>query len=151
MERELMQQFITASLRFKKVDFGELSQECVHIGELVVMDTVYSNASRQCTKLDLADIQRRLHISKPAVSQILNSLERKGCIVRRIDPADRRKITVALAPKGYELLKTSEATYNRVLAEVVGRLGTENVRQLVQLLDQLAEVVDELKQQEPEE
>ena len=50
--------------------------------------------------LDVPDIQAILHISRPAVSYILNSLEKKDYIFRKISPDDRRKIAITATDAG---------------------------------------------------
>lgn len=85
-------------------------------------------------------MQERLRISKPAVSYILNTLEKKNYITRTIDPKDRRKISISTTAEGqaaaqYSMEKCEEA-WEKLLLE----FGEDNMEQLVQLLNRLNEL-----------
>lgn len=46
-----------------------------------------------------------LGVTKGTVSQTLNALERKGLVVRKSDPSDKRQVRIDLTAKGARLLK----------------------------------------------
>ena len=148
MDRALREAFISASLRFRKVDFCLAPQAGFHFGELVVLSTVTASGYTAGGRLNVTEIQQRLHVSKPAVSQILNSLEKKGCITRRIDPSDRRKIAVAATPKGDALLKQTNAGYEDAMCELFSRFGEENTKNLAELLNRFADVYEQIKMEQ---
>ena len=50
-------------------------------------------------------------ISKPGISQILNSLENKELIRREIDKRDRRAIAVSLTPKGESVIQDAHKIF----------------------------------------
>jgi len=59
-----------------------------------------------------AELARRLGITKPACTASVDQLVAAGLIVRRRSPTDRRRVVLALTPKG-----------RRVLAEVGRKVG----------------------------
>ena len=88
--------------------------------------------------------RKKLHISKPAISYILNALEKKNYITREIDPKDRRKVSISATPEGKAAAERSMAHYNELWGEILSRFGEENMRQLIELiacLDELYESV----------
>lgn len=82
-------------------------------------------------------IQEQLLISKPAVSYILNSLEKKNYITRKIDLCDRRKISISITDEGRAAADQSMKKYYGIWAEIVRRFGENNMRQLIELLTDL--------------
>ena len=94
--------------------------------------------------LDVPKMQEKLQISKPAVSYILNALEKKNYIVREIDPKDRRKITITTTPEGEAAAERSLERYDSIWSDILLHFGEENMRQLLDLLSELNDLYDSL-------
>ncbi len=93
-------------------------------------------------EVNVSDIQGTGQMTMPAVSQMLNNLERKGLIVRGISSADRRKITVSLTEDGKEYLRTAKKHADMILSEAVATFGEERTRQLIELSTQFSGVLE---------
>ena len=96
MSDELREQFFTSILHFRKLE-SALSSECeMQMNEMVILHNIAGTCCSECPcmNLDVPKMQKKLHISKPAISYILNALEKKNYITREIDPKDRRKVWV---------------------------------------------------------
>ena len=81
MEPSLIEQFITSMSRLKKLE-SVFSSECeMQINEMAILYHI-TTLCNECpdVHLNVPMIQEQLMISKPAVSYILNSLEKKMCI-----------------------------------------------------------------------
>src|SRR5579883_2589784 len=68
---------------------------------------------RRCAKsgpdaTKVSDLSKLLHITAPAVTQMLNSLEANGLVERQNDPSDRRSVLLTLTEKGEAV--TQQAT-----------------------------------------
>lgn len=61
--------------------------------------------------LPIRTLVERNNLSGSRLTRILDSLEKKGYLVRSIDPTDRRVITVTLSKKGIELSTKLEENY----------------------------------------
>lgn len=145
MKDHLKEQFISAMLRFKKVDMT-FPVECeIQIVEMMIMQSIADCCLYNNNNIDVIKLQKRLHISKPAVSQTLNTLERKGYIIREIDPNDRRKIAVATTPKGLASFTQSKTCFDGTLRQVVERFGEDNMVELIKQLNRLSEIYADLK------
>lgn len=138
MDGNLKEQLIRVMLRFKKLGMTFPLGFDIRMGELFVMNGIAGNTS-------CSDIQSNLYITKPAVSQILNTLEKKGYVNREIDKSDRRKISVTLTPQGQEILKETKKYADMTLGTTISRFGEENTRQLISLLTQLVDISEEIK------
>lgn len=145
MEDHLKEQFISAMLRFKKVDMTFPTECEIQIVEMMIMQSIADCCLYNNNNLDVITLQKRLHISKPAVSQTLNTLEKKGYIVREIDSCDRRKIAIAITPTGLSCFKQSKHCFEGTLTKVVERFGKDNMLELIQHLNRLSEIYTDLK------
>jgi DNA-binding MarR family transcriptional regulator len=75
----------------------------------------------------LGELIRELRISKQAAGQLVDTLVNRGYLDRRTDPEDRRKLTVTLTERGKAAAATQAAVRERIDAELLRRVGRENV------------------------
>lgn len=127
-------------IRFKRVDSCINNGKGLQMSELAVM----GKAAKGCANggMCVGDITETMHISKPAVSQILNNLERRELITRAIDKKDRRKITVNLTPAGRAALHEAMTCLNEMMDDVLNSFGSENTKTLVALLNELMDIFE---------
>lgn len=82
---------------------------------------------------------QRMGLSKQAVQQLVDDLEREGIVERRADPEDRRGKIVVFTDKGLE----AQADANRIKREVEAafrdKLGAQDFAKLDELLRRLAD------------
>jgi len=83
----------------------------------------------------------RLTLGKPTVSAAVESLTKRGLIVREDVAEDRRATTLTLTPAGEEALATVDREMLGYLDELLGR--TENPAQVLDSLGQLGKAFDE--------
>lgn len=153
MSDELKEQFFTSILHFRKLE-SALAGECeMQMNEMVILHTITGTCCRECPSmnLDVPKIQEKLHISKPAVSYILNALEKKNYITREIDLKDRRKVSISATPEGTAAAERSLARCDEIWGEILSQFGEENVRQLIRLLRCLDGLYDSAQKEPPAE
>lgn len=93
-------------------------------------------------------ISTEMLMSRPAASQMLNSLEDKGLIERIITKSDRRVVYVNLTERGEKVLKEAFMEMNVVMDKVIEKLGTEDTTVLTKLLDKLCNILEEINNSE---
>ena len=98
--------------------------------------------------LDVPKMQKKLNISKPAISYILNTLEKKKYITREIDPKDRRKVSISATPEGKAAAEQSKKKFDELWYELLTRFGEDNMRQLIGLMGELDKLYMTLNQKE---
>ncbi|MFF4586797.1 MarR family winged helix-turn-helix transcriptional regulator [Streptomyces sp. NPDC001388] len=84
-----------------------------------------------------ADLVRRLGFDAKDVVLLLNHLEEVGLAVRGPGPHDRRKNAVRVTPAGVRILERCAERVERANAELLAPLGTEERRQLTELLSRV--------------
>jgi DNA-binding MarR family transcriptional regulator len=88
-------------------------------------------------------IKNELSVTKPAVSQMIASLEKKGFLTREINKENRRCIILSLTEKGTTFIeKTQEKTEKR-LAEIISRFGENETRELITLINRFLSITEE--------
>lgn len=88
----------------------------------------------------LADIIKTMGISKQAAGQLVDTLVVRGYLDRAPDPADRRRMTVALTERGALAAATGRAAAERVDAALGARVGPEAVAHTRATLAALADL-----------
>ena len=132
MSSELREQFFASIVHFRKLE-SALSSECeMQMNEMVILQSIAGTCCRECPKM-----QKKLNISKPAISYILNTLEKKKYITREIDTKDRRKVSISATPEGKAAAEKSKKKYDEIWDEILTRFGEDNMRQLLQLMHDL--------------
>ncbi|MNO42332.1 Transcriptional repressor MprA [compost metagenome] len=86
-----------------------------------------------------------LQISRPTATQMVNSLEEKGYVVRTTSDTDRRVVYIGLTNKGEQIYDTQMATYSGILNEVTEKVGKKEIDQLIFLCDRFQEAVHEVR------
>ena len=142
MSSELREQFFTSIVHFRKLE-SALSSECeMQMNEMVILQSIAGTCCQECPcmNLDVPKMQKKLNISKPAISYILNTLEKKKYITREIDPKDRRKVSISATPDGNAAAVESKKNYDEIWDEILSRFGEDNMRQLLDLMRGLDEL-----------
>ncbi|HEV2498401.1 MAG TPA: MarR family transcriptional regulator [Terriglobia bacterium] len=89
--------------------------------------------------IPLGQLIEELRISKQAAGQLVDTLVARGYLERAADPEDRRKLTVSLTERGRDAAAIQAAAREKIDAELVTRVGQENVngarRTLAALVD----------------
>lgn len=144
MDYNCKDKYLSSMIRFKKAGM-RFPVECdIQWSELLIMEKICCDYSVEPTCLNVSEIHENLCISKPAVSQTLNNLEKKGFIVREIDANDRRKISVRATTEGLEVLQRSATNYDEKIESLFEQFGREDMETLLRLLNRLADIMDDL-------
>lgn len=89
--------------------------------------------------IPLGQLIEELRISKQAAGQLVDTLVARGYLERAADPEDRRKLTVSLTERGRDAAAIQAAAREKIDAELVTRVGQENIngarRTLAALVD----------------
>ena len=101
-----------------------------------VLARVYGDSSAS------ADFARDLSISKQAVSQLIDTMVMRGYLARTPDTEDRRRMVLALTPRGEEAATAGWRAASEADAELASRLSPEGVAALRAGLITLCQMAD---------
>jgi DNA-binding MarR family transcriptional regulator len=92
--------------------------------------------------LRVGEIANRLAIHQTTASNLLDSLERRGYVVKTRDREDQRVVKLALSEQGAELLLRAPAPARGLLTEALCKLESQNLMKLNEGLQALLECID---------
>jgi DNA-binding MarR family transcriptional regulator len=78
----------------------------------------------------LGQLVRELRISKQAAGQLVDTLVARGYLERAVDPADRRRLTIALTERGRAAAAVQTTARERVDRDLTARIGAEDVERM---------------------
>lgn len=80
------------------------------------------------------ELSRKMGVSKPIVSRLINHLYAKGVIEKIISNHDKRSYCLKLSEKGHDTLKSAYLYYNEPLKLLEDNLGSDQFKILFQLI-----------------
>jgi DNA-binding MarR family transcriptional regulator len=96
-------------------------------------------------EIPLDQLLRGMRLSKQAAGQLVDTLVLRGYLERTPDPLDRSKLIVALSERGRAAVEVQRAAREKIDAELLARVGEENVERTRQTLAALIDLGDELQ------
>lgn len=136
---ELAQQFLYDSYLFRKQSQQKKIDENMQGEPFAALYVL-----RQGGSVSPSEISTVMNISSARVAAVLNSLEHKELITRKIDSSDRRKILINLTEKGRAL---AEERYQKAVnstARLLKMLGEDDAKELVRITKRLAELAPKI-------
>ncbi len=127
-----------ANYRGKKIREAGLS-----FHNLIIMNHLFINPN--ANQSDLADL---MSVSKPTVSSIVDTLVRKGLVVRNVPDSDRRKTTLNLTAAGVDLVKSIRDEAVSSFSKILERLSDVEVENLNSIMRKIKTYLQEVKNEE---
>ena len=112
-------------------------------GELPVLLYLLEERDGACA----GDISENFGVNTLRVASILNSLCKKGYVVRVTDPKDRRKIQVFVTEKGRTFATERRDEAVRNLSELLRLLGEQDALEHVRIMKRVAELSEQIAEQ----
>lgn len=129
----------------KKVIKPCCSEECrglthTHIQILVMLEEIGT--------LPVSDIGRRMSISKPNMTPLIDRLISENMVERLPHPSDRRVINIALTTEGKEFLKIQKHKIVRSLKDNLSSLPEEDIELLHDSLENVIKIMSKVSDKE---
>jgi DNA-binding MarR family transcriptional regulator len=124
----------------------------VPFSEFAMLMHIYrlSKADSSQTGVRVARIKDQTHISLPAVSQQLKSLEQKGLIVRNTKKEDRRITLVSLTPSGSDILKGVKKSTDEIIGQLIDAVGENEIKEYIKISADIMKAFDEIHHSMPD-
>lgn len=110
-----------------------------------IMQLLYKHKS-----LTPGEISKKLQITTARVAAILNALEDKKIIIRKIDPKDRRKIIVSLTEDGLTKSQEHKEKMLDQITDVLLKLGKDDTDKLLDIVAKVNHIIEEKQLQKGE-
>lgn len=119
------------------VEHDEYKFNHTHIQVLRILDEYGSCA--------ISDVSKKLFISMPNMTKILNKLIDEGMINRAHDNKDRRVINISLTPKGDEYLKRKFMIVKESIRDRISDLDNSQIDVFASSLTSLKNILTQIK------
>jgi DNA-binding MarR family transcriptional regulator len=94
--------------------------------------------------LPMSEIGRRLYISKPYMTALIDTLIKDGLVERTPDLADRRVINISITEPGKKHLKQSITLYKNDLKDLLSTLDEHDLKELCSSLESLKAILGKI-------
>lgn len=91
--------------------------------------------------LSPTEIARRLIVTTASITSLLDTLQRRGLIERRPDPADRRRLLIAITPTAQELVRRYVPEVVALQVRVMQDIPEGDRQQFVAVLNRIQEAI----------
>lgn len=146
MEPQLMGDLVHTLMQGKHSITTAFAGQSLSLAEFIALVHIEDNKEDSLENVCADDLQKYLFVSKPAISQMLKSLEKAGYLKREINMHNRRKLTVILTDQGREMLAKARQHYKQTIQRIIGRYGPDKTRQLIALYTEFADVARDAQQ-----
>ncbi|MBI4289835.1 MAG: MarR family transcriptional regulator [Chloroflexi bacterium] len=86
-------------------------------------------------------LSRRLMVSKPTATVVVDGLVKRGLVERGAGPDDRRQVTLRLTPAGRRVCEAHRQAVEQRLCRAFAGLGTDELQRLLLALRDLQRVL----------
>ena len=129
---EQAKKFVRSTNRIRRNNGQKMIDETTR-GESFVI--IYLLQKNRCALP--SEISGEMSISTARIAAVLNSLEAKGLITRRIDAGDRRKILVSLTEAGRGQAEKCENILTSRAENILRWLGERDAAELLRIMERL--------------
>lgn len=151
MSKELQNELVQAMFRLKKMMNRGLGRDTNNINitmsEFILMREVAENTREVYNPSALTEVREYLSVSKAAVSQMLNSLEKRGYILREIDPNNRRNIIVILTDEGRTAFEKKNQEFYDRFEMVIRGIGEKDVSQFIAMINKMSDAMGDFEEE----
>lgn len=112
--------------------------------KFVLIHYIYCSTKKNIVVHD-KDICQKFNLSRSSVTEIVQTLEADGYIVRKVSDNDKRLKTITITEKGIELFLSDQHMLDEVNDEVVSALTPEEKQTLNTLLLKVIKSIEEEK------
>ena len=100
----------------------------------ILLCVEFLHEEKKC-KVNISEISKSLSITPPSTTEFVKNLINKGYLEKHIDQKDKRFIEITLTDDGKEIVKGLKEYFDSLFSGIIERLGTEQSKLLIELLD----------------
>lgn len=126
-----------ASRSFKAAATLRLRTIGVHTGQNFLLEALWESG-----EMTTGALARYMHIEVPTATRMIQRMEAAGLVTRQTDPADRRRVRVALTGEGHKAAEAVPAILDEVAEQALQGFTPAEREDLVGLLERLASNLD---------
>ena len=138
-QNEFFNSFRGIHIRFSKFYVRILTQANLTLPQYVLLNQLSGSAA-----MPMTDVSERLFISKPAVTNLVDRLERNKFLKRIAHPNDRRVSLIEIQPKGDRVIRKIQSDVFRYLLEVLHEFKPSERKIILKFQARMAETLEKI-------
>lgn len=146
MNEQLRIELLKSLYNFRSVRMDLYYNDKISMNDMLALNIILACKESGDESAYFSKIQDFMKISKPAVSQMLGSMEKRGLIEREIDPNDKRKFVMTITDNTKKEMNSMKKEFNTMMDEVVSQLGVDDTKEVIRLFDKMAVIAQEQKE-----
>jgi len=100
----------------------------------VLLCIEFLHDEKKC-KVNISEISKSLSITPPSATEFVKNLINKGYLEKHVSPKDKRFIEITLTDDGKKIVQDLKKYFNSLFSGIIEKLGTEQSKLLIELLD----------------
>lgn len=108
-------------------------------GEFGLLNYIYFETK----EVSAGMLSEKLKVSTARIASILNSLEAKKLIKRKIGTDDKRKVVVEITTEGKEIIKKYQEDVVNKVSYIISRIGQEKVKQYFDIMLEINSIIND--------
>lgn len=96
---------------------------------------------REGTSLPMSELGKRMYLSKPYMTVLVDQLIRDGYVRRIPDSDDRRVINIAITPAGSGYLKKAAVGHKETIIDMLSSLNKEDLEEFCRSLEKMRIII----------
>lgn len=129
--------------RYKKTQ--EFQPVMLMTMKIIYNDYLNNKGEENYYGLKTSELTKKMCITKPATSKMLNIMEEKGYIERISNKSDRRVVYVKITNEGEAFLKDQNRKFEKFTCKIVEKMGEEDTDNFIRLFGKLYDIIEELQ------
>ena len=123
--------------KFTRLCVRNLSREKLTIPQFAALNVLAAAGT-----LPMTELSSKLYITKPAVTNLVDRLEKNKFLKRIAEPGDRRVHLIRIDPKGEKLVQKMQASILESLLKTLEQFGASEKKTIIRFYKQLSEIMD---------
>lgn len=139
--KELRRNMRQTETRVKEFCASQVPVEIFHytLSQMRAIHTLYSLTQDTGSGVQLKLLAEKLAITPAAASEMVDTLVRKGAIIRKNDPSDRRAVRLYVGDSLRERFEACEISLNELTAKFMNTLSENEIEIFAKVVEKMAE------------
>jgi MarR family transcriptional regulator, 2-MHQ and catechol-resistance regulon repressor len=95
------------------------------------------------------EVASRMHITSGTITSLIDTLERKGYVLRSSDADDRRRVLVDITPAAQSVLDDLLPEVQQLTVALIDHIGQKRQETLLDILAEIRQAIEDLPQEIP--
>lgn len=108
-------------------------------GEFGLLNYIYFETK----EVSAGMLSEKLKVSTARIASILNSLESKKLIKRKIGTDDKRKVVVEITTEGKEIIKKYQEEVVNKVSYIISKIGQEKAKQYFDIMLEINSIIND--------